>query len=163
ARGSIAGSYRSHRRGQSDRWRSLVSILLATGLGHLWKAARAAQTAQLSARNTAQQRRIDMMSQHDMKVRFGRLLLSPLALLAAACVAETGDATSDTGSETVGEAQEEQIKRTPETGESCHVVGFGITNGTMTKDGECCGVRTCSDRLSCGKDYGHYVPACAAC
>jgi hypothetical protein len=49
---------------------------------------------------------------------------------------------------------------------SCHVPDFGgksIVSGTMGSDGWCCGVTLCSDRESCGEDYGKFVEACADC
>ena len=55
------------------------------------------------------------------------------------------------------------IKETPGSGGSCHADGAGVTNGTMTNNGWCCGVAKCDDKEICGDEYGHYVPSCAAC
>jgi hypothetical protein len=101
------------------------------------------------------------------RLHFIPAFLTLVTLSTAGCLVEPGaDPSADAATEGEAVAETEDpltIKRTPDSGESCHSVGGGVTNGTMTNDGWCCGVTTCNDKQTCGDDYGHKVPSCVAC
>ncbi len=82
-----------------------------------------------------------------------------VSLFVVACAAPSG--TEEEGAATTSEALE--VKPTPGAGESCHADGAGVTNGTMTSSGWCCGVAICDEPSTCGAELGHLVPSCAAC
>jgi hypothetical protein len=87
-----------------------------------------------------------------------------VSLSLVACAAQTSaDGSALATDENTSGTAEALINRNPEVGESCHVAGAGITQGTMTNSGWCCGVATCDDKQTCGNEYGHQVASCAAC
>lgn len=89
-------------------------------------------------------------------------VLATVLISLVACAAPSGpDGADEQAVNTQSSALD--IKETPGSGGSCHADGAGVTNGTMTNDGWCCGVSKCDDQQICGDEYGHYVPACAAC
>lgn len=84
-----------------------------------------------------------------------------IALLLAACSNESAPEAFD--EQRLNPTQPAEYAGAPETGESCHVVETALVDGTMTEDNSCCGTAICSDRETCGADYGSEVQVCSDC
>lgn len=54
------------------------------------------------------------------------------------------------------------LERLRDDGLRCTAAEAGIDVGAM-RNGECCGVAVCDDRLACGRNYGRSRPVCASC
>jgi hypothetical protein len=111
-----------------------------------------------NARAVFARRSFDM----NKKMMFG-LLLGSMTVMACAAQTDPEGAAGAGDDQSVASVSQAQIKATPNPGESCHADGAGVTNGTMTIYGFCCGTSKCDDKETCGSEYGHLVPTCANC